>query len=87
MIEGVAPPNPGQLAQLRESLDAHAEAAAARREQARQSETATAIKPPGSSEAHREEDGAIKRRMEQRAPAAPAKTLDDSVGRNLDVRA
>ena len=28
MIEGVAPPNPGQLAQLREFLDGHAEAAA-----------------------------------------------------------
>jgi hypothetical protein len=87
MIEGVAPPNPGQLAQLREALEAHAEAAAARRAQAKQSETASAVKAPDSSEAHREEDGAIKRRMEQRAPEAPANTLDESVGRNLDVRA
>lgn len=87
MIEGVAPPNPGQLAQLREFLEAHAEEAAARRAEAKQSETASAVKAPDSSEAHREEDGAIKRRMEQRAPASPAKSLDESVGRNLDVRA
>lgn len=87
MIEGVAPPNPGQLAQLREYLETHAEAAAARRAQAKQTETATAIKAPDSSEAHREEDGAIQRRMEQQAPAAPAETPGESVGQNLDVRA
>ncbi len=87
MIEGVAPPNPGQLAQLREFLDGHAEAAAARKAQSKQSETASAIKAPDSSEAHREEDGAIARKTEQQAPATPSKSLDESVGQNLDVRA
>ena len=87
MIEAVGPPNPGQLTQHRGSSGADAEEAAARSAKAKESETTSAVKAPDSSEAHREEDGAIQRETEQRAPAAPAKTLDESVGRNVDIRA
>ncbi len=87
MIEGIGVPNPGQLAQFRESPGAEAEEAAARSAKAKQSETASAVKAPDSSESHREEDSAIRRETENRAPSGLAKTRDESVGRNVDLRA
>jgi hypothetical protein len=86
MIEGIGAPNPGQLAQFRESSGANAEEAAAGSAKAKQSETASALKAPDSSEAHREEDSSIKREKEHPAPAVSAGTLDESVGRNVDIR-
>ncbi len=87
MIEGIGVPNPGQLAQFRESSGADVEEAAARSAKAEKSETTVAVKAPDSSESHREEDSAIERETEHQAPSGLAKTRDESVGRNVDLRA
>jgi hypothetical protein len=87
MIEGIGVSNPGQLTQFRGSSGADAEEAAARSAKAKESETANAVKAPDSSAAHREEDSAIKRETEHPAPAASDKAFDESVGRNVDIRA
>lgn len=87
MIEAVGPPNPGQMTQMRASSGADAEEAAARSAKAKDNEPTSAVKAPNSSEARREEDNAIQRETEHQEPAASAKALDESVGRNIDIRA